>query len=81
MMPTASFASSVQMSGDDNISIRILLFGPHHMINSANRGQFHQCSTRSFYVCKLHAQLFCAYILGLYFTGARLLAQKWRVER
>jgi hypothetical protein len=43
-------------------------------------GQFHQHSTRSFYVRKLHAQLFCAYILGLYFTGARLLAQKLRVE-
>jgi hypothetical protein len=24
---------------------------------------------------------FCAYVLGLYFTGARLLAQKLRVER
>ena len=36
---------------------------------------------RSFYVHKFHAQLFCAYILGLYFTGARLLAQKLRLER
>ncbi len=35
---------------------------------------------RSFYVRKLQAQLFCAYILGLYFTGARLLAQKLHVE-
>jgi hypothetical protein len=37
-------------------------------------GQFHQRSMCSFYVCKLRAQLFCAYVLGLYFTGARLLA-------
>ncbi len=44
------------------------------------RGQFHQHSTSSFYVRKLHAQLFCAYVLGLYFTGARLLAQKLHVE-
>jgi hypothetical protein len=44
------------------------------------RGQFHQCSTRSFYVRKLRTQLFCAYILGLYFTGARLVAQKLCVE-
>ncbi len=38
-----------------------------------HRGQFHQLSTRSFYVCKLQMQHFCAYILGLYFTGTRLL--------
>jgi hypothetical protein len=44
------------------------------------RAQFHQHSTRSFYVRKLGAQLFCAYILGLYFTGARLLVQKLRLE-
>ncbi len=44
------------------------------------RGQFHQRSTRSLYVHKFLEQLFCAYILGLYFTGARLLAQKLRVE-
>jgi hypothetical protein len=37
-------------------------------------GQFHQRSTRSFYVRKLRAQLFCAYILALYSTGGRLLA-------
>jgi hypothetical protein len=35
----------------------------------------------SFYVRKLRAQLFCAYILGLYFTGARLLALKLHIER
>ncbi len=35
-------------------------------------GQFHQRSTRSFYVRRLRAQLFCGYVLGLYFTGARL---------
>ncbi len=39
-----------------------------------------QHSTRSFYVRKLRAQLFCAYILGLYFTGVSLLAQKLHVE-
>ncbi len=44
-------------------------------------GQFHQHSTRSFYVRKLRSQLFCAYVLSLYFTGARLLAQKLHVER
>ncbi len=43
-------------------------------------GQFHPCSTRSFYVRKLRAQLFCACVLGLYFIGARLLAQKLRAE-
>jgi hypothetical protein len=46
----------------------------------AFRGQFHQRYTRSFYVRKLRAQLFCAYILGLYFTGVSLPAQKLRVE-
>ncbi len=44
------------------------------------RAQFHQRSTCSFYVRKLRVQLFWAYILGLYFTGYRLLAQKLRVE-
>ncbi len=44
------------------------------------RGQFHQHSTRSFYVRKLPVQLFCAYILGLYFTGISLPAQKLRIE-
>ncbi len=43
--------------------------------------QFHQRSTRSFYVRKLHTQLFCAYILGLHFTGVSLPAQKLHVER
>ncbi len=41
---------------------------------------FRQLSTPNFYVRKFCAQLFCAYVLGLYFTGARLLAQKLRVE-
>ncbi len=44
-------------------------------------GQFHQHSTRSLYVCKLRPQLFCAHILGLYFTGVSLPAQKLCVER
>jgi hypothetical protein len=44
------------------------------------RGQFHQRYSRSFYVRKLRTQLFCAYILGLYFTGVSLPAQKLRIE-
>jgi hypothetical protein len=43
--------------------------------------QFRQRSTHNFYVRKFHVQLFCAYVLCLYYTGARLLAQKLRVER
>ncbi len=35
----------------------------------------------SFYIRKFCAQLFCAYFIDLYFTGARLLAQKLCVER
>ncbi len=41
------------------------------------RGQLRQ----HFYVRKLRIQLFCAYIIGLYFTGAKLSVQKLRVER
>jgi hypothetical protein len=58
-----------------------------HKNNSAKhfsvekRGQFHQYSTCSFYIRKLLAQLFCAYVLGLYFTGVSLPAQKMWVER
>ncbi len=33
------------------------------------RGQFHQRSMHSFYIRKLRAQLFFAYVSGLYFTG------------
>jgi hypothetical protein len=43
-------------------------------------GQFHQRSTLSFYVRKLHVQLLCAYVLGLYFTGVSLPAQKLHVQ-
>ncbi len=42
--------------------------------------QFRQHSTCSFYIRKLRAQLFCAYSIGLYFTGISLPAQKLRVE-
>ncbi len=49
-------------------------------LNLMTRGHFHQSSMHSFYARKLRAQSFCAYILGLYFTGARLLGQKLRVE-
>jgi hypothetical protein len=52
-----------------------------HAAKSRNGGQFHQRSTRSFYIHKFCVQLFCAYIIGLYFNGTRLLAQKLRVER
>ncbi len=52
-----------------------------NLSSTATWGQFHQRSTLSFYVRELRAQLFCAYILGLYFTGARLLAQKLHIER
>ncbi len=51
----------------------------HLLVDS--RAQFHQRSACSFYVRKLRMQLFWAYTLGLYLTGARLLAQKLRVER
>jgi hypothetical protein len=44
------------------------------------KAQFHHCTTRSFYIRKLRTQLLCAYILGLHFTGARLMAQKLCVE-
>ncbi len=43
--------------------------------------QFHQHSTHSFYVHKLRGQIFGAYILGLYFIGVSLLAQKLGIER
>jgi hypothetical protein len=48
--------------------------------SSESWGQFHQHSTCSFYVRKLRAQLFYAYVLDLYFTGVSLPAQKLRVE-
>ncbi len=43
-------------------------------------GQFHQCSTRSFFIRKLLSQFFCAYVSGLKVTGVSLVAQKLRVE-
>ncbi len=46
----------------------------------ATWGQFHQHSTCSLYVHKLRGQLFCAYILGLYFTGVSLAVQKLPIE-
>ncbi len=45
------------------------------------RSQFGQHFARNFFVRKLRTQLFCAYVLGLYFTGVSLPAQKLRVER
>ncbi len=63
----------------ENHSFETCLHNEEKMFSTL--GQFHQCSTCSFYVCMLRAQLFCAYVLGLYFTGARLLAQKSHLER
>ncbi len=40
------------------------------------RGQFHQHSTGSVYVCKLQAQLFCAYILGFVFYWRKTVGTK-----
>ncbi len=53
----------------------------HHLHTQSHihiMGQSYHRSMPSFYV---HAQLFCAYVLGLYFTGARLFAQKLHIER
>jgi hypothetical protein len=50
------------------------------MTITLSSGQFHQCSMCSFYLRKLWVQLFCAYILGLYFTGISLPAQKLCIE-
>ncbi len=49
-------------------------------LTTTSWSQFHQHSSCSFYVLKFRTQLFCAYVLGLYFTGARLLAQKLLIE-
>ncbi len=38
--------------------------------------QFHQHFARGFFLRKFRAQLFCTYILGLYFFSTRLPAQK-----
>jgi hypothetical protein len=43
-------------------------------------GQFHQDFTDSFFVLKLCAKLFCTYILGLYFFGKRISAEKLLVK-
>ncbi len=62
------------------ISPGLAQFHQHYTGSFYTRVQFHQCSTHSFYVRKLCMQLFCDYVLGFYFTGARLLAQKLSVE-
>jgi hypothetical protein len=49
--------------------------------NHLTWGQFHKHCMHSFYVSKLHMQLFCVYVLGLYFSGVSLPVQKLRVER
>ena len=45
-----------------------------------SRCQFHQHFTSSFFVRKALEQLFCTYIVGLNFFGARKLAQKLLVK-
>ncbi len=47
---------------------------------TSSLGQFCQRSMCWFYVHKFRVQLFCANVLGLYFTGAKLLAQMLCVE-
>jgi hypothetical protein len=68
-------------NSNGHLNIHNSFFHSLFMIFLSSWGQFHQRSTHSFYVCKLCAQLFCAYVLGLYFTGASLLVQKLCVER
>jgi hypothetical protein len=62
------------------IFIYFLLTQTYHAHTHSLWGQFHQHSLRSFYIRKLRAQIFCAYILGLCFTGVSLPAQKLRIE-
>ena len=50
------------------------------MRRSNSRCQFHQHFTSSFFIRKSFEQLFCTYSLGLYFFGARILAQKLLVK-
>jgi hypothetical protein len=45
--------------------------------NKVIRCQFHQHFTSSFFVRKLHKQLFCTYIIGLYFFAR----EYWRKSR
>ncbi len=60
----------------ENHCYRYLIRFPTSLISLfATWGQFHQRSTRSFYVCKLRTQLFCTYILGLFFTGVQTLVK------
>ncbi len=46
------------------------IFACHHWVNFSN------ILRASFFVQKIHAHLFCTYILGLYFFGERVLVQK-----
>ncbi len=75
---STSSSSSLRLSL--SIAVLFLVCNLHFSV-CVTRGQFHHRSMCSFYKRKLRAQLFCAYILGLYFTGIRLLVQKLRVER
>ncbi len=53
---------------------------PRRTSQSGHSG-FNFTNILRFYAHKLHVQLFGAHVLGLYFTGARLLAQKLSIER
>ena len=66
ILATTTTASS---NVDYNLSYRVAK-------NRQARGQFHQHSTSSFFVWKFLEQLFCTYIVGLYFFGVRKLGQK-----
>ncbi len=81
-----SFFPAPRTGVENGIAIKIFsksqkLFTAATAAVRKSSGQFHQHYTCSFYIRKLCAQLFCAYTLGLCFTGARLLSQKLRLER
>ena len=65
---------SAARSDDDCQSNRLVVY------KVIFRCQFHQHFTSSFFVRKSFEQLFCTYGLGLYFFGARILAQKLFVK-
>ena len=84
-LPFARFSFSIKnfrISSCPQIAenCRGVLGGKKIIFCSITRCQFHQRSTSSFFVQKSFEQLFCTYILGLYFFGTRKLAQKLLVK-
>ncbi len=75
----AFHSSQIASWGEQGVLILPIVSSRSEFSFSPTMGQFHQRSTCSFYIHKLRAQLFCAYILGLY-SRTRLLEQKLRVE-